>query len=40
MRAQSDDLDAKSLARFGQAIEAQPYALPDDKTRALTALVV
>lgn len=38
--AKSDGLDAKVLARFGQAIEPQPRALPDEATQALAALVV
>lgn len=38
--AKSDGLDAKVLARFGQAIEPQPRELPDEATQALAALVV
>lgn len=38
--AKSDGLDAKVLARFGQAIEPKPRTLPDEATQALAALVV
>lgn len=38
--AKSDRLDAKVLARFGQAIAPQPRTLPDEATQALAALVV
>ena len=38
--AKSDGLDAKVLARFGQAIDPKPRTLPDEATQALAALVV
>ncbi len=38
--AKSDGLDAKVLARFGQALEPKPRALPDEATQTLAAWVV
>jgi transposase len=37
--AKTDSLDAQALARFGEAVRPEPRPLPDERARALTAVL-